>query len=327
METSRAASLAAEGRAMLAAAVSDFAAIDGVEVLAFVSPSLAAKWPLTPDGGRKTKFITHHSEEAGFRALASQSDFALIIAPEFDAILETRCQWAEQCKTRLLGPSSDVVALCADKQALCDAWKAADVPTPPTRPFDAWAFPPPAVVKPRFGAGAVETHVCMDQGSLDELTPATESIAQPYLEGLPMSQAFLIGGQQRIALMTCTQHMLHRDGRLIYQGGHTFNLQPLVDRVGQIAGAAVDAVPRLLGYVGVDVLLRPDQRDLAIEINPRLTTSYLGLRELCLQNLMQALLAVAQGREQRVLTWRPDDVRFAADGATETVARASSKRR
>ena len=53
-------------------------------------------------------------------------------------------------------------------------------------------------------------------------------------------------------------------------------------------------MPGLSGYVGVDVVLGNDGRDWAIEINPRLTTSYVGLRALAGFNLAEAMLAVAR---------------------------------
>jgi hypothetical protein len=319
--------LTAEGRAMLAAAARDFTAIDDVEVLVFVSRPLAAVWRLPVDSGRESKAIIGDDEEAGFRAAASQADFALVVGPEFDGILATRCRWALECGVRLLGPTPEVVELCADKLALARHWEAAGVPTPPTRAFDPRAFPPPAVVKPRFGAGAVGTYSCARQQDLNELTPELPSIVQPYCDGLPMSQSFLIGVDQRTALAPCAQHIRREGRRLHYDGGQTMNRHPLSDRVRRIAAASVDAVPGLFGYVGVDVLIRPDGFDLVLEVNPRLTTSYLGLRELCQQNLMGALLHVAGGDKRNELTWRAGDVRFTCDGATEHVAHASSKRR
>ena len=76
-------------------------------------------------------------------------------------------------------------------------------------------------------------------------------------------------------------------------------------------------MPGLAGYFGVDLVLgaSADGRDdIVIEINPRLTTSYVGLRKLARGNLMQALLAVASGQPLPPLEWRTEEVRFHADG-------------
>ena len=93
----------------------------------------------------------------------------------------------------------------------------------------------------------------------------------------------------------------------------------------------MDAVEGLRGYVGVDVVLgtaADGSGDVVIEINPRLTTSYIGLRALARFNLAEALLAVVEGTEPPALEWGTAPVRFTSDGrlliaegAPESVAR------
>jgi predicted ATP-grasp superfamily ATP-dependent carboligase len=67
--------------------------------------------------------------------------------------------------------------------------------------------------------------------------------------------------------------------------------------------------------VGVDLVLAlvPDQPDVVIEVNPRLTTSYVGLRKLTSDNLMQAMLDLAAGRPVQ-LSFLQATVTFDADG-------------
>ena len=87
-------------------------------------------------------------------------------------------------------------------------------------------------------------------------------------------------------------------------------------RAVRLAHAAIAGIEGLQGYVGVDLVLgaAPDgTRDYAIEINPRLTTSYIGLRQLCRSNLAQAWLDVLDGRDV-VLDWEEGPVEFRADG-------------
>ena len=55
------------------------------------------------------------------------------------------------------------------------------------------------------------------------------------------------------------------------------------------------------------------EEDQVIEINPRLTTSYIGLRALAETNLAEAMLRVADG-DDVVLRWREGAVEFTADG-------------
>ena len=54
------------------------------------------------------------------------------------------------------------------------------------------------------------------------------------------------------------------------------------------ARRAVSLVPGLRGYIGVDMVLTENQ-GYVIEINPRLTTSYVGLRQVININLAEAI--------------------------------------
>ena len=87
----------------------------------------------------------------------------------------------------------------------------------------------------------------------------------------------------------------------------------MASRATNIALQAVADIEGLLGYVGVDLVLGDDGLDYAIEINPRLTTSYLGLRQLCQQNLAELILRLAQGETINPPTWRDGDVHFSAE--------------
>ena len=57
--------------------------------------------------------------------------------------------------------------------------------------------------------------------------------------------------------------------------------------------------------------------DVVIEINPRLTTSYVGLRAATDGNLAAAMLAVAQGQATS-LSFRPDRIEFDSDGTVHS---------
>lgn len=84
----------------------------------------------------------------------------------------------------------------------------------------------------------------------------------------------------------------------------------------RLALAAAKTLSNPVGYLGIDLVLGDDpggHDDTVIEINPRLTTSYVGLRALARENLAAAMLAVAHG-ERPALSWRLAGVQFTADG-------------
>jgi predicted ATP-grasp superfamily ATP-dependent carboligase len=288
-----ASALLGEAWAMLSAIAADFAAIPDVRVVTL----LDERWThLSLDPCVQVIRVDSTSEPLAFRELASQSDYALVIAPEIDGVLHRRCTWAQDAGARLLGPSPDAVALTADKLALARHWQAAGVPTPATVPRNAKPppFPPPWIVKPRWGAGSHGISILPSpaaSGGEGMGVRGDGSIIQPLIPGQPASVAFLIGPNQTIALPTCWQHL---DDSMQYHGGSVPIPPELSIRARSVASAAIASIPGLFGYVGVDVLL--GEQDMAIEINPRLTTSYIGLRQLSKTNLAEAMLRVVLGK-------------------------------
>jgi predicted ATP-grasp superfamily ATP-dependent carboligase len=202
----------------------------------------------------------------------------------------------------LLGPSPGAVALTADKLTLARLWAAAGVPTPPTYPGTP-PPPPPWVVKPRDGCGSAGV-------ALADAVP-DGMVAQPFIRGVAASVAFVICDGPTVALAPAAQHL---DDSFRYRGGSAPLPAALTLRAAAVARRAVDAVRGLAGYVGVDVILGDDGRDWAVEINPRLTTSYVGLRVLALDNLAEMMLAAARHETVNPPRWREGQVTWTADG-------------
>jgi predicted ATP-grasp superfamily ATP-dependent carboligase len=326
-------SLRVEGWAMLSAVVDDLRRIPGVEVVSFLAGNQL------PKNGDPCFFcIDPPEEEKSFRELTGRADFTLVIAPELDGILAQRCHWVKESGGRLLGPSLAAIHLTADKHALAQFLQGRQVPTPETWLLGAdspesWKTSEvsevsenchqfPAVFKPRFGAGSLATYLVRSASDLARLKAVVrnegsdgEMILQRFVPGQAASVAFLIGPKRGLSLPPASQN-LSQDGRFHYLGG-TAPLPPeLAARARRLATKAIDQIPGLLGYIGVDVVLGPvsdGSQDYVIEINPRLTTSYIGLRALAQTNLAEALLNVAIGKEV-TLKWRPGRIQFDANG-------------
>jgi predicted ATP-grasp superfamily ATP-dependent carboligase len=311
-----------EGLAMLAALVEDLARIPGVEVLTLVAQD--GPWLSGCSAYRRSGA---ENEAHAFRKLAQAADFTLVIAPECDDILATRCAWVEEAGSHLLGPSRAAVHLTADKWSLAHHWQLGDVPTPPCRLYPSeeavLELRFPVVCKPRFGAGSQATFLLRDSRELSMCAAYArhegirgELLLQPYVAGRPASVALLIGPQAAMPLPAAAQH-LSADGRFHYLGGSLPLEAPLTARAQHLARRAVEVVPGLRGYVGVDLILgeaADGSLDWALEINPRLTTSYVGLRALAETNLAEVMLRLVRGEEVPTLSWRAGTVHFEANG-------------
>jgi predicted ATP-grasp superfamily ATP-dependent carboligase len=316
------AGLRAEGQAMLAAVLEDLARLGGIEVR-----TLLDREPPAEVGRRwHHRLVFPGQEEEVFRAEAKAADAVLVIAPESDGLLAAYGRWAEEAGTFLLGPSAAAIRLCGDKRALAEWLRGSGVATPESRSFDSTAtwetHPFPAVLKPRDGAGSQASFLVRNPEELAAGAAQArregwsgEMIVQPYMAGQPASVALLIGPRQVIPLLPAEQ-LLSPDGRFHYLGGAVPLAPELAARAVRLARRAVE-VPGLRGYVGVDVVLG-EEGDWVIEVNPRLTTSYLGLRALAETNLAEAMLRLAWGEEVPEVCWRNGRVLFTAAGRIAT---------
>ncbi len=303
-----------EGRAMRDALAEDFARIPGAEVLPFVEEA---------DGGGEAAFV--RSLRASGR-LSQDADLAVAIAPELGDALADVITDGFYPGTRQFIPLPPSFRLCCDKLALAEHWRDRGVRTPATterEPTACEAFP--VVWKPRDGAGSTDTFLIRDRferaSALAKRDPARPMILQEFVPERAASVAFLCGPRERVSLLPTFQ-LLSDDGRFKYEGGELPIPPELAERAVKLGRAAIECVPGLFGYVGVDLILgdAPDgSRDYAIEINPRLTTSYIGLRALADFNIAEAMLRIATGEETGPLKWKPGRVRFDAGGVVEVL--------
>jgi predicted ATP-grasp superfamily ATP-dependent carboligase len=305
------ASLRREGQAMRDAVAADLGRCPNVAVV------------MLPNG-----LASEAEEESIVRRHARSADWSLVIAPESDGLLLRRCRWVEEEGGRLLGPDSSAVWLTGDKLELAQHWSKRSVPTPATALLRDGAppFALPFVVKPRDGAGSQATflvereadrHAIVDRARADGFDG--ELIAQPLVPGRPASVAFLIGLRGRLALVPATQR-LSTDGRFRYLGGELPLPPELAERARRLATRALDGIDGLRGYIGVDLILgHTASDDVAIEINPRLATSYVGLRVLSETNLAAVMLALAAGDDSPPVTWREGVVAFDTTGQLRNV--------
>jgi tyramine---L-glutamate ligase len=289
-------SLLREGRAMLAALAADLVA-DGAVVVRSTwdrrlgaAPALPVEWTLVdgPDGA--------------LRELERQSprvDRVLAIAPETGGLLESLAVRVIRAGGVWAGCRPEAIALCADKLRLAEHLAQAGVPTLPTLPVESFRGPGAGgwpdgwgetlVVKPRDGAGSQGIAVVRGRDEWLAWKPGAtgNEIVQPFVEGASLSLAVLVapsgsGGEPgRIEPLGLATQRLSRDGRLSYEGGELpcreWPLEPAV----AVVRSALATVSGLAGYVGCDLIWpRGAAAPLVCEINPRLTTSYVGYRVL-----------------------------------------------
>jgi predicted ATP-grasp superfamily ATP-dependent carboligase len=229
--------------------------------------------------------------------MAGQADYTVVIAPETRGVLAGLARDLGAAGTRSLGCSAESIELTANKARLADWLRGRGFSTPSCRTIVPAcglpsAFPYPAVLKPIDGAGSINTFWIKDRESLpDAAREMPAALLQPFHRGIPMSASYLMDDDQQAWLVGVGRQRIRVEGQQItYKGG----LVPISCRLAEPQiRKAVESVAGLRGFVGIDFLWKPDGRQATVlEINPRVTTSFVGLcRLLPPGHLAQAWLA------------------------------------
>ncbi|HXI30085.1 MAG TPA: ATP-grasp domain-containing protein, partial [Vicinamibacterales bacterium] len=318
------ASLAREGAAMRAALVEDLAATGCARIVTTADARAADRLP--PDVEVAVLPAGDRAREAALGALIAAADGVWLIAPESDGCLEQLAVMVEQQGRTLFGSSAAAIACASDKARLPARLACAGVPHPITfalgrdddpRPVaDAVGYP--IVAKPARGAGSHGVGLAATARDLERAvaearraTPDHAIVLQQYIRGAAASVSLLADGRDAVALALNTQ-TFGSPPPFGYRGGETPFAHPLAPRALAAAVEACGALPGLRGYVGVDVVLT-DAEVFVIEVNPRLTTAYLGLRAAFDENLATLALAACGGTLPAAPRARRR-VRFSASG-------------
>ncbi len=295
--------LAREGRAMFESLVADAVRDGGFQVSAVIDatrhvelPSPVRRLPVPP--GREVESLL---------AAARDADAVIVVAPETGGVLASRVAAVRAAGGRVLAPGDAFIRLAADKQATIDALAAAGVPVPAGRSLaagEAWpaAFIRPAVRKARGSTGCDGMLIVGPDDPLPCPAPVATRI-EAWWPGRPVGVSCLLGPGGVLPVAAVTQQ---------FSAGPTpayLGAEPLASpaeraRARRLAVRAIDALLGregggvAAGWVGVDMILgdaADGVADRVLEVNPRVTTSFVGLAAAAAASLVRALVAAAEG--------------------------------
>ncbi|MEM3736993.1 MAG: ATP-grasp domain-containing protein [Candidatus Bathyarchaeia archaeon] len=294
-----------EGYGMLRALISDVSA-SGHKVATILASELSSSARLPPDVGVYTVSSNVERERLFYR-LASDADAFYVIAPE-DA-LAGLIRAGKAAGGLPLNCSVDTVECLSDKVSLIKALREAGIPTPETITIEleedlerikdlAAGFGFPSVFKPSEGAGcsglSVVSGVEDVEAAVERLKKQSRSgrfLVQRFEVGVDLSLSLLSDGKRVMPLTLNRQKVIlsspHSESA--YIGGIVPFDIPEREKLVEVGKRAVEAFRGLKGYVGVDLILTCD-KIVVVDLNPRLTTSYLGVRRVVDLNPAQAIL-------------------------------------
>jgi predicted ATP-grasp superfamily ATP-dependent carboligase len=287
--------LAAEGMMMLEAVVKDLTALGGM-ALSTTRDSRLKPWALPL---RVKEVSSTEMAWAQWRLMIDHAEAVWPIAPETGGVLERLSRLILEGRRILIGSQPEAVAIAASKLATARCLKKHGIAVVET--VAAGSSIPDSdrgwVVKPDDGAGCEGIYYFKereDVGRWLEHRPYAGSVIQPYIAGIPASLSLLCrdGAARTLA---CNEQLIEIKGHRLHCSGIVVNAMPGDrDRLEPLALEIARALSGLWGYVGVDIIVTP-AGPVVIEINPRLTTSYVGLKASIGRNPAGLILSLLQG--------------------------------
>jgi predicted ATP-grasp superfamily ATP-dependent carboligase len=291
------------------ALIADLSALDNIEIFTTIDARLDASHLTTATtlaiDARANPFEI-------WQELIKICDAALIVAPESDGILSKLTHMVEVSGVVNLGCAQSSVDIASNKYDTFHAMKSVGIKTIPTMLADEFltlgfnetlSRQSDYVLKPIDGAGCEQTMLFKSQDSVREWLSQNNSqnqryIIQPFQGGTPASmsmlcrdgQAWLLSCNQQNMVMTESQH-------LKLEGVIVNGLSAQHDDFDRLSDRIALAMPTLNGYVGVDVIV-DENEFIVVEINPRITTSYIALSESLGCNPMRMMLDLADAKNE-----------------------------
>ena len=281
-------SLVREGSLMLNALLENLSRLNSLEVIVMLD------WRLDNPIGLNTVIIRpEHDTEEEFTRLVQQCDLVWPIAPEFDDILLNLCQTVESLGKRLLTSPATAIAVAGNKLKTYELLSRHHIAAVTTRLFAGDYFPGEWMVKPVDGVGCADSYVLTVRQDFERMIVQKDRyIIQPHLQGVKTSLSCLFK-QGRGWLLCANMQNFELVDQQYRLTDIVVNHHPDLGLYQQLIDKIAEALPELWGYVGIDLI--ENDRIWVLEINPRLTTSFVGIYDALGINIAEAVLQLLHG--------------------------------
>jgi len=306
-------SLFCEGFGMIRSVIDDFQKLDN-QIITLLDKRIRFLSPLIKANSIKTvrssdKFIDL------YKSRVKECDFCFIIAPEFSNILLDLTRIIKRNNKKLLSVNLDGIKIASSKYKTYKYFLSHDLKTPKTFLVPLKNGLPDAdfirkkykdldsqvIIKPNDGVGAESILKVESERDLNEVLRSSEAnfekgrkyIIQNYIDGQPLSLSLFnsfLNRKKPLLISVNSQNILLKNKvkDSEYLGGYTpvENYNIIEQKINQILQKV--KFPEFFSLYGMDFIMNEDDI-FFIEINPRLTTSYIGLRNILIDNPLKLL--------------------------------------
>jgi len=284
-----------EGFGMLRLCVADLKAA-GHEVLVILDAELARFNP--PIEADIIPVFSFKEAQQAILKTCVNIDAAYIIAPETGGVLHALVKLLEQNGVPTLNSHSSAIQAVSNKfnlYRILETKVGDKVKVPKTIQVDNAVqgvrecvidgLGLPVVVKPVDGVGcgglSFVEEVSQMEGAVERIATefASETfVVQEFLKGEAVSVSLLCTGMQSLPVSLNKQNVILSTPKGVsgYMGGVVPFDHEMQQEAFKAAEAVVNCFSGLRGYVGVDLILT-DMGPVVVDVNPRLTTSFIGL--------------------------------------------------
>ena len=290
------ASLLQEGYLMRNALLDDLSSITDLELLVLQDERLSQN-DLAATAGWQSIIMTQQMD-LRILLLARQSDYDAVwlIAPETDGILALWCQFFNELGKILYTSGQAAVAKCQDKLVTTALLQNAGITCVPSSRYDCSAGYRQGrwVIKVNDSVGCDQVYLLQSAEDWQKVSVRLKShtpyIIQPFIAGKSLSLSCLFY-QGSAYFICCNEQHTHTEQQQFVLSACTVNIQHKNKRRYQaLCQQVAVAMPELFGYAGIDFIAAETGEDLILEINPRLTTSYAGIKAALGINIAELVL-------------------------------------
>lgn len=249
------------------------------------------------------------------QARQAMYDVVWLIAPETDGLLSFWSHFFVQQGKVLASCGTQAIDICQGKLGTFDLLDKAGIPSVPSYSLCPSTIKPPfpCVIKANNSVGCDQVYLVTSEQqwevTLLKCHPEEHYITQPFVVGRVLSLSCLFHQGQAYFICCNEQHISHCQGKfelvaclINVQDDKTSIYQALCQQI-------VEAIPSLFGYIGIDFIYTDSGESLILEINPRLTSSYAGIKEAVGLNIAEIVLGMLNQQQPDIRKLKNQQVR------------------
>jgi tyramine---L-glutamate ligase len=219
----------------------------------------------------------------------NQYDYVLPVLPEIDMSLYLYVKYLETNGINAVISNSQTIKICSDKLDFYKFCQKKNLLTIETyKKYKSNLRNKLLLIKDRYGAGCSYIETTKDIKNLKLIKE--DKVIQPYIDGEDYSVSVYFTKNNFYILTVNKQILKYRNNKARLSSIIVNVKPPSYLKITSLVSRIKDALPGLYGFAGIDIIIKGN--DIFItEINPRLTTSFIGIYDTIGVNIIDLIIS------------------------------------